>query len=98
LLGSSLLTLWLSIRHRSLIAAHGSAGCLALAGMGTSVESIDSQALRIVRWAFTALRRLIPDTITQWGIVAIAAAFLLLGIGAIVSLKAAPPAKGESLT
>ena len=91
LIGSSLLTMWLAIRRRSLIAAHGSAGCLALAGMGTSVESIDLQALRMVRWMLSTLRRLIPETITQWGIVAIAAAFLLLGIGAIVSLKAAPP-------
>jgi hypothetical protein len=97
LIGSSLITMWLAIRHRSLIAAHGSAGCLALAAMGTSVESIDLQALRMLRWMLTTLRRLIPDTITQWGIVAIAAAFLLLGVGAIVSLKTAPPPRTESI-
>ena len=91
LIGSSVVSLWLAIRHRSVIATTGSAGCLALAGMGTDVMQIDSNALAMLRWVYRILRRLIPEGPAQWGMVAIAAAFVLLGVGAVVSLKAAPP-------
>jgi hypothetical protein len=93
LIGSALMTMWLALRHRSLMAAQGSAGCLVLAGMGTNVMEIDLTAMRTLRWLVDSLRRLIPETAGQWGCVAIVLSFALLGIGAVVSLKAAPPPK-----
>jgi hypothetical protein len=91
LIGSSILSMWLAVRHRSLIAAQGSVGCLALAGMGTNVMEIDLQGMHLLRSLIDFARRLVPETAAQWGCVAIVSAFALLGIGAAVSLKAAPP-------
>jgi hypothetical protein len=91
LIGSSLMTFWLAIDHRSLIATTIAAGCMTLSALGTNVMEIDLQALNILRWMYHVARRLIPETAGQWGIVAIGSAFVLLGIGAVVSLKAAPP-------
>jgi len=42
-----------------------------------------------------ALDRLIPKTLAEWGVVSIAAAFVLLGLGAMISLTRRTPVSDE---
>jgi hypothetical protein len=98
LIGSSLVTLWMAIHERSLLVSTSSASCMALACMGTNMAEIDLRALTLLRWMVTTLRKLIPDGPAQWGLLAIVSAFVLLGVGAVVSLKAAPPPAEEVLS
>jgi len=95
LLGSAGMTAFLAIVHYSLIASGASAACLMLAALGSDPIDMYFHAMRLLRVLAANLKRLVPETGTQWGVVAIAGAFLLLGIGAIVSLKAPPPRQIE---
>jgi hypothetical protein len=90
LVGSAGLTAFLAILHLSLIASLMSAGCIMLATLGSDPVDMYYHVIRLVRTTGGQVKRAVPDTGTEWGIVAIVGAFLLLGIGAIVSLKAPP--------
>jgi hypothetical protein len=75
--------LWL---HRHILfawAAGMSAGGLFL---GHSVKNINDNSVQMAQRSADALDRLIPKTLFDWGVVSIMAAFLLLGLGALISL------------
>jgi hypothetical protein len=95
LIGSGATLMYLAILHRSIAAVVALSVCAILAVMGVTVDQIEEQCMDAVRWVGTTLMRLVPDTILQWGYVAIASAFLLLGIGAVVSLHRSGPPLGE---
>jgi hypothetical protein len=75
--------LWL---HRHAYFAFGASLCLAAAGMGPTVPSINDNALHMARSSSDSLNRLVPKTLRQWGMVSIGASFVLLLLGAVVSL------------
>ena len=60
--------------------------CLASAGMGHSVSAINENSVAASRWWWLGMRKLIPSTVKQWGMASVAASFLLLVAGAMVSL------------
>jgi hypothetical protein len=92
LIGSAGLTALLAFIHLSLIASLICGGCVMLASLGSDPVDMYFHIVRLIRSVGGSAKRAVPDTGTQWGVVAIAGAFLLLGIGAVVSLKAPPPA------
>jgi len=75
--------LWL---HRHAYFAWGAGLCLACAGMGQSVGSINDNSLHLAKSSSSQLLRLIPRTLFAWGFVSVVAAFVLLAIGAAVSM------------
>ena len=75
--------LWL---HRQAQFAWGAGLCLALSGMGHSVGSINDNSLHMAKSSANAFDRLIPKTLFGWGFVSVVAAFLLLAIGAAISV------------
>ena len=75
--------LWL---HRHAYFAWGAGMCLAFAGMGHSVGSINDNSLHMAKSSANAFERLIPKTLFAWGFVSVVAAFVLLAIGAAISV------------
>jgi hypothetical protein len=54
--------------------------------LGHSVVSINDHSVQMAQKSATAFDRLVPKTLFDWGIVSVGAAFVLLGLGAIISL------------
>lgn len=75
--------LWL---HRHAYFAWGAGTCLAFAGMGHSVGTINDNSLQMARSSASAFDRLIPKTLFAWGFVSVVAAFVLLAAGAMTSM------------
>ena len=86
--------LWL---HRHVLFACAAAGCFAMSFMGHSVKRINDNSLDVATRSAGALERLVPDTLAEWGMISIAAAFVLLGIGALISLTRRPAVEGAAV-
>ena len=57
---------------------------------GPSLATISSWSQQIQDWIRTAFRKYAPQSQAAWGFIALAGAFLTLGIGAIISLSRRP--------
>ena len=75
--------LWL-FRHAYF--ACGAAMCLAFAGLGYSVASINDNSLELGKSWVNAWIRRIPTTLFGWGFVSVIASFVLLAVGAAISM------------
>jgi hypothetical protein len=64
--------------------------CAMIAALGHSVATVHDNSLRLAKEGGSALDALMPKTLSQWGMVSIAASFVLLAIGAIISLTRRP--------
>ena len=74
-----------------LLAAQMAACALMAAALGNTPGEITRHSFALAKSVYHALKRLIPETPMQWGIVAVAASFVMLGIGAMLSLRKIPP-------
>jgi hypothetical protein len=63
------------------------AACLALASLGSSPQAIATNATQSATHTSSLLGRILPTTVTQWGILAMVGSFFLLAIGAAISLN-----------
>jgi hypothetical protein len=75
---------------------HGSwglAAALALAVATPIAVAAGRRLVRLAEWAWAELLRLVPETPLEWGYAAIGGAFLLLGVGAVFSLRSSPRAQ-----
>jgi hypothetical protein len=72
--------------HRSRAFAWAAALCLTAAGAGASPRGMASTVAAVMRAGLAWPRRMVPRTAEQWGIAAVASAFVLLALGALVSL------------
>lgn len=63
-----------------------------IAGLGTTIREIDRTLVWMARQAVAVLRQLLPRTAMAWGVVSVAASFVLLLAGAAVSLLKRPRA------
>jgi hypothetical protein len=61
--------------------------------LGYNPAAMASNAVSIGDKSISSIWRLVPRTLTQWGLVSVAASFVLLGLGLIVSLLR--PARSE---
>jgi hypothetical protein len=96
LIASAALMTWLAVDQRSLLAAQAAAVCGALATLGSQPPEMVANSTHVVKWSGHTLWRAVPQTPLQWGYLAIAMAFILLGIGALGSLRKPPTAISES--
>jgi hypothetical protein len=78
---------------RVLFAAGGMAA--AAWAFGPSPATVGEWATRLARAGAGFAKRLVPQTQAAWGVVSLASAFLLLAIGAAVSLFRAPPSADD---
>jgi hypothetical protein len=60
--------------------------CFASAGMGHDVTTINDNSIQASRWWWDSVKKLVPTTEREWGVASIAASFVLLLCGAMVSL------------
>ena len=84
--------------HRARDFAWAAGLCLAGAGAGHSLGAMVSSASWLVRTVFFRSGRLIPRTTGQWGMLTVGLAFVLLALGARLSLRrpsAIPRRAGE---
>jgi hypothetical protein len=79
--------------HRHPYFGIGAASCLGAAALGDNPAAMASNAVSIGDKSISSIWRLVPRTLTQWGLVSVAASFVLLGLGLIVSLLR--PARSE---
>jgi hypothetical protein len=87
----------LAVWHVSWVAAATLVLCVTIASLGSSWSEIVDRLTRAGLWFLHTLERLVPETALEWGYAAIAGSFVLLGVGAVVSLNArgAPPTLNE---
>jgi hypothetical protein len=94
LIAAALVYLVELILHHKMLFGIAGAACLMLAYFGDNPDSINKNlnttgdATRSVLWRF------LPSTIMQWGVIAIVSAFILLGIGSMLSLRKPPKNAG----
>jgi hypothetical protein len=72
--------------HRHWLFIFAAAACATLACMGSSSANISRNTIEMGDTWLRRIKRLLPRTNRQWGIISVAMAFLLLAIGAAVSL------------
>jgi hypothetical protein len=72
--------------HRSPAFAWAAALCMTAAGAGDSPRAMAATVAGGWRIALAWPRRIVPRTAEQWGVAAVASAFVLLGLGALLSL------------
>ncbi|MGB7161243.1 MAG: hypothetical protein WBD40_24505 [Tepidisphaeraceae bacterium] len=82
---------WFLHRHAYFIA--GAILCLSGAGLGSSVRDMNRNTRDFVRYWLDGIGNLVPKTASQWGVVSIVGAFVLLGMGAAVSFLKGTPAQ-----
>jgi len=58
--------------------------------MGVSLPATGATAGQGVKWSFGQMWRLVPRSATHWGITSVAMAFVLLAVGALISLLKRP--------
>ena len=74
-----------------LLAAQMAAVALMAAALGNSPAAMRQHSMTMGKALIACLKRLIPETQMQWGIVAVVSSFVMLGLGAMVSLRKHPP-------
>ena len=97
LLAASLVFLdgWWMHRHPLFLAA--AAVSFAAGSLGPAIRSLAGSASDFGSFLSESLYRLMPTTPAQWGLVSVVAAFVLLGIGAVISLARGTPGRGRGV-
>jgi hypothetical protein len=80
--------LWM---HRHVYFAFGACVWMTLLGMGHSVKTMNANSADLARNSADSLSRLMPRTLMEWGVISIGAAFVLLALGAMLSLLRREP-------
>ena len=90
LLAAAGIAFWIGLRNRRLIFASLAATCATTAAMGHSLHTVRQTIEQIVHATLKTANAMIPTTPMGWGVAAVIASFVLLIVGAMVSLR-----KGE---
>ena len=93
LAGSAGVLIFAFFQSWQLMAAQIAACALMAAALGNSPAEIQRNSLELAKMLVVQFKRLIPETQMQWGIIAVITSFIMLGIGALVSLRKHPPLK-----
>ena len=92
--------LWLGASAGAAPAAGAATATFGKTTVGASSDYFVSERKRMNAYAlakssYHGAARLVPETAMQWGIVAIVSSFVMLGIGAMLSLRKHPPEAAE---
>jgi hypothetical protein len=93
LLGAAAVALFALWRHHRLALASVATACVGTAALGRDIPAMRANLLAALRWLVESARQLVPSTPLEWGVAAVVASFVLLGVGAAISLGK-PPAPG----
>lgn len=96
LLGSSGVMFAAFFHSLQLLAFQVATAATIAAMLGNSLDEMKANAWAFVRAIVQTLRRLVPETEMQWGVLAIVGAFVMLALGAVVSLRKRPARGAES--
>ena len=94
LVGAAAVSLYALWHHRRLAFASVATACLATAALGRDVNTMRANIFAMLRWLLDTGLQLIPTTPMQWGVAAVVASFVLLAIGAAISLGRPAAATG----
>jgi hypothetical protein len=81
--------------HRHAYFAAAAIFCLFGAGLGVSVKEMNRNSLEFMRFWLVGIGRMVPKTASQWGVVSVVGAFVLLAMGAGLSLLKGPRVQEE---
>lgn len=95
LVGAAIVYLHGLFYHRHIYFCVGVAMCLMAAALGGTMSAMSHNASSLSRAIFQALSKIVPRTLTHWGIVSVAASFVLLGLGLVRSLLRIEPARPD---
>jgi len=87
LLASTVVYLYGFVLHRHILFACGACACISAAGMGMTARQILDNFNFASEQSYVFSKRLWPRTMTHWGWISMVASFVLLMLGAVVSLK-----------
>jgi len=94
LLASMLIYLDGMFLYRTMQFAMAALMCCAMASMGHNVATINDNSIATGRWWAINMKKLIPTTMKEWGMMSVASSFALLLMGAYVSLMRRKNADG----
>lgn len=72
--------------HRHALFVLAAMACLGISGVGHTPEAMARHTVASGNWVLSTLKRLIPQTLSQWGIISVISSFVLLGLGLLLSL------------
>ena len=87
LIGAMLVYVCGFLLHRHILFAWAACMCFGIAGVGMSMRQILENLHVGAQVSYDWVKRLWPRTMTHWGVVSMAASFVLLVVGALVSLR-----------
>ena len=93
MLGAAIVCAWSFWRYRRWVYAYALVAAAGAVALGHTVAAAKQNLVTIADQLLAALKALIPTTPMAWGVVAVVASFVVLALGAVVSLRkeAAPP-------
>jgi hypothetical protein len=83
------------ILHRHLYFLAGAILCLFSSGLGPSVKEMNRNTINFFEYWLESLGKLVPRTASAWGVVSVVGAFVLLAMGAGLSLLKGAPTQKE---
>jgi hypothetical protein len=78
------------VLYRHALFAWAACLCFGWAGIGMSIDEMLSNVSLASKKTYSASQKLWPRTMTHWGIISVSMSFVLLAIGALVSLRKKP--------
>ena len=83
------------VLHRHVYFLIGAIGCFLASGLGPSVKEMNRNTASFFEYWLESIGKLIPRTASAWGVVSVIGAFVLLAMGAGLSLLKETPRPGE---
>ncbi len=98
LIGSAAVMIMAFFQNRHLIAIQIAAAATVAATLGNSVQEMQLNALALARAIYRGFYRAVPETPMHWGLLAVLGSFLMLALGASISLRKRPAEEAASTT
>jgi hypothetical protein len=83
------------VLHRHVYFLIGAIGCFLASGLGPNVKEMNRNTVSFFEYWLESIGKLIPRTASAWGVVSVIGAFVLLAMGAGLSLLKGTPQPGE---
>jgi len=90
-----MIALWSAIRYRQWAFVFAAGGCAVVAVLGHTAGQARQTFIAMLERIGEFTRAMIPTTPMGWGIIAVVTSFILLGLGAVVSLRKGVEGDGD---
>jgi len=95
LMAAMMIALWSAIRYRQWAFVFAAGGCAVVAVLGHTAGQARQTFIAMLERIGEFTRAMIPTTPMGWGIIAVVTSFILLGLGAVVSLRKGVEGDGD---